>query len=103
VPESTVRSWAAGLRVPDPENCDRIAEAFGMDVDAVLTVAGHRPAIDELSANDPRRRLHALIDRIQWTPQTLWFIEKGLEALVNPPEPEVRGLSVELDNGPTGR
>ena len=41
---NTVSGWVTGQRRPDPASCDRIADALGLDVDEVLTAAGHRPA-----------------------------------------------------------
>lgn len=39
----TVSDWVRGVRTPTPESCDRIADVLVMDVDDVLTRAGHRP------------------------------------------------------------
>lgn len=43
---STVSEWHRGTRVPDPASIDRIADVFGLPVDDVLTLAGHRPATE---------------------------------------------------------
>lgn len=40
---SVVGRWARGERIPEPASCDVIADVFGVDVDTVLTLAGHRP------------------------------------------------------------
>lgn len=40
-----ISEWLRGIRIPDPENCDRIADALGIPVDVVLSAAGHRPKI----------------------------------------------------------
>ena len=40
IPQSTVNTWARGSRVPDPYNCDLIADALQMNIDVVLFQAG---------------------------------------------------------------
>lgn len=45
---STVSNWVNGQRIPSPESCDKLADVFGVSVDEVLGVAGHRPrGLDE--------------------------------------------------------
>lgn len=61
---STVSYWINDERVPNPGSCDRIADLFHEDVDLVLTIAGHRPAVEPLAPDDPRRELIALLTRI---------------------------------------
>lgn len=43
VHHSAVGHWVAGRSVPDPPNSLKIAEAFGIEPDLVLAIAGHRP------------------------------------------------------------
>lgn len=63
LPRSTISTWATGQRLPDPESVDLIADVFGLPVDTVLTIAGHRPAVEPLDANDPRQLLAARVLR----------------------------------------
>ena len=39
---SMVSRWLQGRR-PDPASLERVASALGVDLDGVLTLAGHRP------------------------------------------------------------
>lgn len=64
VPRSTVSAWYRGVRVPDPPMCEVVADAFGISVDAVLELAGHRPQVEELAPDDPKRELIATVDRL---------------------------------------
>lgn len=61
---SVVNRWVRGERVPSPESCERLADVWGLSVDTVLTVAGHRPAVGPLAPDDPRVELHDMVDRI---------------------------------------
>lgn len=47
---ATVSRWILGVRTPDPESCEKIADVLFVDVDEVLAIAGHRPRLpqDEL-------------------------------------------------------
>ena len=67
IPRSTVFTWVSGSRLPDPGSVDVIADVFGLDVDDVLVIAGHRPSKDELKPDDPRLELVALMRRIRLT------------------------------------
>jgi hypothetical protein len=53
--------------VPDPQSCDRIADVLGVDPDLVLTLAGHRPAIEPLQPDDERRELIGYVRRLRLT------------------------------------
>lgn len=64
---SVVSRWVRGERVPDPESCDKIADVLGVDVDLVLTLAGHRPAIEPLAPDDERRELMGYVKRLRLT------------------------------------
>lgn len=61
--------WLNGTRLPDPASVDRIADVLGLDVDLVLTLAGHRPATEALAPDDPRIELCAKVRRVKWTPE----------------------------------
>jgi transcriptional regulator with XRE-family HTH domain len=66
-----VSRWITGERVPTPESCERIAEAFGVDVDLVLTQAGHRPAVEPIDPNDPVIGIIGLVKRVEWNDERL--------------------------------
>lgn len=53
-----VSNWIGGARRPTPASVDKIADALMLDVDEVLTRAGHRPALP----TDAIDALHARID-----------------------------------------
>lgn len=59
-----VSHWLNGERTPSTQSADRIADVLGVDVDLVLTLAGHRPHMDELAADDPRTALIGLVRRL---------------------------------------
>ncbi len=62
VDSSMVSRWARNERLPSPESCDVIADVLGVDVDLVLSLAGHRPA--EVGDDPPDlRRLTSLLRR----------------------------------------
>lgn len=63
-----VSHWIRGERVPSPESCERLAEAFARDVDEVLTRAGHRPEIEPLQPDDSKQEFRAMISRLEMTP-----------------------------------
>lgn len=62
IAKSTISSWYRGIRVPDPDQCERIAEAFDFDLDLVLDKAGHRPGGFGEPNDDLADDLHAMID-----------------------------------------
>jgi hypothetical protein len=53
-----------GERVPGTRSVDKIADVFGLRVDDVLTIAGHRPNVDALDPDDPRELLAARVRRM---------------------------------------
>ena len=67
IPQSTVNTWVRGSRVPDPHNCDLIADALRMDIDVVLMQAGHRPDTPRTSPDDAKLLILGLVDRIDWS------------------------------------
>ena len=70
--------WMTGRRRPSPESCLRLADALNADPDDVLALAGHRPAMGPLTADDPKRRIISLVRRVRMTPQQA----AGLEAML---------------------
>ena len=53
---SVISRWLAGKR-PSSDSCDLIADAIGVSVDTVLTMAGHRPAPADFNPDDLAARL----------------------------------------------
>src|SRR5919112_753126 len=43
VPSGTISRWMTGERQPSSRSCDLLADVLGVDLDLVLTLAGHRP------------------------------------------------------------
>jgi hypothetical protein len=59
--------------------CDVIADVFGLGVDDVLTVAGHRPTEPGLDPNDPRNQIISLVRRVRMTPDRVRGLVSILE------------------------
>src|SRR5688500_19288714 len=57
---SMVSRWLQGRR-PDPGSLERVASALGVDLDALLTLAGHRPR----SPRDDDPRVAALVAKVR--------------------------------------
>lgn len=76
---STVNNWFRGERLPDPASCEAIAEAFGLTLDIVLEVAGHRPAVEPLDPDDPRELLAARVRRMRPDPHDLATLNSILD------------------------
>ncbi len=76
---SMVSRWLHGRR-PDPASLERIAAALGVDLDVLLTVAGHRrhsPRDD-----DPRvASLIAKVRQVQWTAERFLIVDALLDDL----------------------
>jgi transcriptional regulator with XRE-family HTH domain len=68
VPSGTISRWLTGQRQPSSRSCDRLADVLGVDLDLVLSLAGHRPATGPSEPDDPRAALIALLERIELTP-----------------------------------
>ena len=77
-----VSMWLAGKRVPSPASCDRIADVFGLPVDDVLTLAGHRPATEPIRPDDPRAELIGLVKRVRLTPERVWLLRQQLQGMI---------------------
>jgi transcriptional regulator with XRE-family HTH domain len=61
----TISRWANAIDVPSPENCIRLADAFLLDPDDVLAVAGHRIADRPLPPDDPIAELIRMLRLIR--------------------------------------
>lgn len=73
-------------RRPSPASCDLIADAFGMDVDEVLTLAGHRPRQAKLVDDDPRRaELATKLARAVLSDERYWVLATLLDGMRSPP------------------
>jgi transcriptional regulator with XRE-family HTH domain len=68
VPSGTVSRWMTGERQPSPRSCDLLADVLGVDLDLVLTLAGHRPGAETPSPDDQRAEIIAFLERITLTP-----------------------------------
>lgn len=76
---SMVSRWLQGRR-PDPASLERVAEALGADLDALLTLAGHRPRSPR--DDDPRTAsLVAKIRHVTWTPERFLIVDAMLDDL----------------------
>lgn len=76
---SMVSRWLQGRR-PDPASLERVAEALGVDLDTLLTLAGHRPRTPR--DDDPRvAALVAKVRQITWTPERYLIVDAMLDDL----------------------
>jgi transcriptional regulator with XRE-family HTH domain len=76
---SMVSRWLHGRR-PDPASLERVADAIGADLDALLTLAGHRPRTPR--DDDPRvASLVAKVRQITWTPERYLIVDALLDDL----------------------
>lgn len=66
--------------MPDPPSIDKIADVFGLPVDTVLTIAGHRPATEPVNADDPRELLAQRVRRMPNDPILIASIEGVMRA-----------------------
>ena len=64
-----ISEWTTGKRIPSSQSCLRLADAFGVDPDTVLAIAGHRTASAPL--DDPKADLIAMIRRADLSPEML--------------------------------
>lgn len=78
IPKPTVSTWYQGTRNPDPASCDLIADVLNLDVDTVLTLAGHRPAVEPIDPDDPLNELFGMMKRVQWTEERIAGIRGAL-------------------------
>lgn len=76
---SMVSRWMQGRR-PDPASLERVAIALGVDLDLLLTLAGHRPAGPR--DDDPRvAALVAKVRQIDWTAERFLIVDALLDDL----------------------
>ena len=68
VPSGTISRWMTGERQPSSRSCDLLADVLGVDLDLVLTLAGHRPGSEAPAPDDQRAVIVALLERINLTP-----------------------------------
>lgn len=62
-----VSNWLTGVRRPNPESCERIADVLFVDVDEVLAIAGHRPRDIDIDPDAPGEQIAVMARRIEWT------------------------------------
>jgi transcriptional regulator with XRE-family HTH domain len=76
---SMISRWLRGRR-PDPASLERIAAALGVDGDALLTLAGHRPPSPQ--DDDPWvATLVTKVRQVRWTPERFLLVEAMLDDL----------------------
>jgi transcriptional regulator with XRE-family HTH domain len=76
---SLVSRWLHGRR-PDPASLERVAAGLGVDLDALLTLAGHRPRSSR--DDDPHvATLVAKVRQIRWTPERFLIVDALLDDL----------------------
>src|SRR5215213_3090756 len=68
VPSGTISRWMSGERQPSSRSCDLLADVLSVDLDLVLTLAGHRPGPEAAAPDDQRADIIALLERITLTP-----------------------------------
>ena len=76
---SMVSRWRQGRR-PDPASLERVATALGVDLDELLTLAGHRPR----SPRDDDPRVAALVAKVRqvtWTAERFLIVDALLDDL----------------------
>lgn len=76
-----VSGWYQGKRVPEPASVDRIADVLALDMDYVLTMAGHRPPAFEVDPASPEGILVPIIRRIEWTERDVENMRLQLEGM----------------------
>ena len=63
--QGLVSSWIRDKKTPSPENCDKIAQELGLDIDEVLTRFGHRPEL----ATDVDQTVREIIASVRLLPE----------------------------------
>ncbi len=59
--------WVSGDRNPSPRSIDRIADVFAVDVDFLLTLAGHRPLDLDDERDVVKREIMPLLRKLDLT------------------------------------
>lgn len=78
VSTASISRWINGVEVPSSENSIRIAEAFFVDPDDVLALAGHRIADKPFPPDDPITEIYRMMRRMRQTPDRV----AGIRAIV---------------------
>src|SRR5215212_7617386 len=76
---SMVSRWLQGRR-PDPASLERVASALGIDLDTLLTLAGHRPR----SPRDDDPWVASLVEKVRqvtWTTERFLIVDALLDDL----------------------
>jgi transcriptional regulator with XRE-family HTH domain len=79
VSASRVSDWRTGKNLPSSHSSIKIADAFDVDPDLVLYLAGHREPPSPIPQDTPKARIIALIQRTPLTPAQ----EQGLESMIH--------------------
>lgn len=82
-----VSHWIRGERLPSTDSCQRIADVLNVDPDWVLTLAGHRPNVEELAPDDPRTDLIAMVRRVRWDAEREAIVRGVLDAMLKAGKP----------------
>ena len=90
VPSGTISRWMTGERQPSSRSCDLLADVLGVDLDLVLTLAGHRPDRDR-RPDDQRAAIIALLERITLTPDRAAGLQGTLTSWLELDREERRG------------
>ena len=70
-----VSQWVNGSRIPDPKSVDRIADVLGVDLDTVLTLAGHRQHMGEPDPDDRPAAIAARLRRLKLSDEEMTAFE----------------------------
>ncbi len=81
VTNGMVSRWVRGERVPSTDSIDRLADVLMVDVDQLLTLAGHRPPVFEIDPNSAEAKLLPFIRAVDWSKhdRELAMIQRQLE------------------------
>src|ERR687898_1191527 len=91
VPSGTISRWMTGERQPSSHSCDLLADVLGVDLDLVLTLAGHRPGPETIAPDDQRAAIIALLERINLTPDRAAGLQGTLTSWLELDREERRG------------
>jgi transcriptional regulator with XRE-family HTH domain len=91
VPSGTISRWMTGERQPSSRSCDLLADVLGVDLDLVLTLAGHRPGPESAAPDDQRAAIIALLERINLTPDRAAGLQGTLTSWLELDREERRG------------
>ncbi len=83
VSTGVISYWFNGNRVPSPQSCDLISDAFGVPVDLVLELAGHRPSSLPVDPESPVSLLQNLVERVEWSPERQAVVEGILRGFID--------------------